>query len=126
MPRALAAWLNERGSRSINSGKTARGERLYKWASSIDPRWSVPCYNPVWHTKNTGRWKESLQFNQRALELNPDDEGAWWNLGIAATAMRNWSEAGRACKGCGIEFEVTDGEVRTPAVTAGVRLDPQA
>jgi hypothetical protein len=124
MRRALAAWLNDRGSQSINSGKSTRGERFYKWASSVDPRWSVPWYNLGLHTKNIGRWRDSLRSNQRALELDPSDEAAWWNLGIAATALRDWSEAGRAWKGCGIEFEATDGEVRTPTVTACVRLDP--
>ena len=124
MRHAVAAWLNERGSRSIDSGKASRGERLYKWASSIDPRWSVPWYNLGLHAKNFGRWKESLRFNQRALELNPTDEAAWWNLGIAATALRDWSEARRAWKAYGIELEDDEGEVLTPIVTACVRLDP--
>jgi hypothetical protein len=124
MRRALAAWLNDQGSQSINSGKSSRGERFYKWASTIDPRWSVPWYNLGLHTKNTGRWRESLRFNQRALELNTADEGAWWNLGIAATALRDWSEARRAWKAYGIEPENDVGEVRTASGTACVRLDP--
>jgi len=124
MRRALAAWLNDRGSQSIHSGKSTRGERLYKWASSIDPCWSVPWYNLGLHTKNTGRWSESLRFNQRALELDPTDEGAWWNLGIVATALRDWSEARRAWKAYGIEPESEIGEVRTSSGTACVRLDP--
>jgi tetratricopeptide (TPR) repeat protein len=124
MRRALAAWFNERGSQSINSGKSSRGELFYKWASSIDPRWSVPWYNLGLLTKNAGRWKESLRFNQRALELNPDDEGACWNLGIAATALRGWSEARKAWKAYGIEVDTEVGEVRTSSGTACVRLDP--
>jgi hypothetical protein len=124
MRRALAAWLNNRGSQNVNSGKSSRGERYYEWASRIDPRWSVPWYNLGLHTKNTGRWKDSLRFNQRALELNADDEGAWWNLGIAATALRDWSEARRAWKAYGIEVDGEVGEVRTSSGTACVRLDP--
>ena len=65
-----------------------------------------------------------MRSNQRVLELDPSDEAAWWNLGIAATALRDWSEAGRAWKGCGIKCEARDGEVRAPIVTACVRLDP--
>ncbi len=124
MRRALAAWFNELGSQSINSGKSQRGDCLYKLASNIDPRWSVPWYNRGLHMKNIGRWSESLRFNRRALELDPSDEAAWWNLGIAATALRNWPEAGRAWRGCGIKLENTADEVRMPAVTACVRLDP--
>jgi len=67
-----------------------------------------------------------MRFNQHALELDPSDEAAWWNLGIAATALRNWTEARRAWKGCGIELEDRTGEVRMPAVTACVRLDPSS
>jgi hypothetical protein len=124
MRHALSALLDSCGSKFINSGKPAFGERFYKLATAVDPRWSVPWYNLGLHTKNTGRWNESMRFNQRALELDPNDEAAWWNLGIAATALRNWSEARRAWKGCGIELEDCVDEVRMPASTACVRLDP--
>jgi tetratricopeptide (TPR) repeat protein len=126
MCHALSAWFDSRGSKFVNSGKPSFGEHFYKLARAIEPRWSVPWYNLGLHTKNTGRWSESLRFNQRALELDPTDEAAWWNLGIAATALRNWSEARRAWKGCGIELDDGIGEVRMPAVTACVRLDPSA
>lgn len=92
MRRVLAAWFNERGSKSIDSDKASRGEMLYKLALAVDPRWSVPWYNLGLQTKNSGRRKESLRFNQRALELDPTDEAAWWNLGIAATALHEWTE----------------------------------
>ena len=93
MRRALAAWFNERGSQSIDSGKAPRSEMLDKLALAVDPRWSVPWYNLGLHTKNSRQWRESLRFNRRALELDPMDEGAWWNLGIAATALHDWPEA---------------------------------
>lgn len=124
MRRAISAWLDSRGSRFIDSGKGSLGERYYKWATTVEPRWAVPWYNLGLHTKNTGRWIESMRFNQRAIELDPSDEAAWWNLGIAATALRNWSEARRAWKGCGIELEDGVGEVRMLSVRACVRLDP--
>ena len=100
------------------------GEGLYKLAAKVDSRWSVPWYNLGLHTKNVGRWKDSLHFNQRALKLNPTDEAAWWNLGIAATALRDWSEARRAWKAYGIEVDDEAGEVRTTSGTACLRLDP--
>src|SRR5260370_16889563 len=67
---------------------------------------------------------ERLGSKQGGLELKGTDEAAWGNLGIAATALRDWPEASRAWKGCGIQFEASDGEVRMPTVTACVRLDP--
>ena len=124
MRRVLSAWLDNCGSKFIDSGKPAVGELFYKLATTVEPQGSVPWYNLGLHTKSTGRWSESLRFNQHALELDPTDEAAWWNLGIASTALRNCSEARRAWKACGIELEDAEGEVRMPAVTACVRLDP--
>ena len=124
MRRALAELLNGLGSKSIDRGKPSLGERFYRLATMADSSWSAPWYNLGLHTKNTGRWKDSVSFNQRALELNPTDEAAWWNLGIAATARRDWSEARRAWKACGIEVNDDAGEVLTPSMTACVRLDP--
>jgi hypothetical protein len=124
MRHALSAWLDSCGSKFIDSGKPSFGEHFYKLAKAIEPRWSIPWYNLGLHTKNTGRWSESMRFNQRALELNPTDEAAWWNLGIASTALRDWSEARRAWKACGIELEDGEGEVRMPPVTACVKLGP--
>jgi hypothetical protein len=124
MRRFLAGLLNEMGSKSIDKSKLSLGERLYKLATKADSRWSVPWYNLGLHTKNVRRWRDSLRFNQRALELNPADEAAWWNLGIAATALRDWTEARRAWKAYGIELGDGVGEVQTPPVTACVRLDP--
>ena len=69
-----------------------------------------------------GRWNESMKFNQLTLELNPADDAAWWNLGIAATALRDWSEARRAWRAYGIEVEGQSGEVLTPGTC--VRLNP--
>jgi hypothetical protein len=124
MRRSLAELLNGLGSTSIDKGKFALGERLYAMAARADSRWSVPWYNLGLHAKNTGQWKESLRFNQRALELNPTDEAAWWNLGIAATALRDWNEARRAWKSYGIKLDDGVGEVLMSAVTACARLDP--
>lgn len=125
MRRVLAELLNALGSTSINRGKPSLGELLYKLASRVDPRWSVPWYNLGLHTKYAGRWEESLRFNQRALELNPSDEAAWWNLGIASTALKNWPEARRAWEACGIKLDDRADEIRMPPVTACVRLNPK-
>jgi hypothetical protein len=40
--------------------------------------------------KRLGRWQESVDANQRALGIASEPEDpAWWNLGIAATALRD-------------------------------------
>jgi len=124
MRRILAEFLNMLGSRAIDIGKPNLGKSMYRFAASVDPRWSVPWYNLGLQAKYEGRWEESQRFNQRAVELNPSDEAAWWNLGIAATALKNWSEARRAWKACGTELIEGGEDVRMPPVTGCVRLDP--
>ena len=125
MRRSFAELSNAFGSRLIDKGKTSLGVFLYKVSAKADPRWSVPWYNLGLHAKNTGRWKESLRFNQRALELDSEDQAAWWNLGIAATALHDWPEARRAWRSYGIEIPGESGEVLWEPGQACVRLDPR-
>ncbi len=125
MRQKLAEWLNQYGNAASDAGKLRGAERLYKLASTLAPQWSVPWYNLGLLTKNTGRWEDSLIFDQRALSLNPGDEGACWNLGIAATAMHDWPEARRAWKHYGIDISDGVGEVMTAPVSACVRLNPR-
>jgi hypothetical protein len=121
MRHSVADWLNEKGRKTDDPARAARFYTLASWA---DPRWSVPWYNLGLQTKYHGRWEESLRFNQRAVELDADDDAAWWNLGIAATALHDWKEARRAWRGFGIEMADGEGEASIPPVTACVRLDP--
>ncbi|HEX3551263.1 MAG TPA: hypothetical protein VHT53_12845 [Candidatus Elarobacter sp.] len=54
--------------------------------------------------KYLGNWRESADANLRALEITSEPgDAAWWNLGIAATALRDWSLARRAWRGYGID-----------------------
>jgi hypothetical protein len=59
-------------------------------------------------------------------ERHPKGEADWWNLGIAATALKDWDEARRAWKAYGITLENESGEVLMPKVSACVGLDPKA
>lgn len=125
MRRALASWLNERGRKLSDQGNKDGAERFYRFANYADLRWSVPWYNRGLQSKYRGEWQDSLRCNQEAVRLDPTDQDAWWNLGIAATALRNWEEASRAWRVYGIELlQDSSGEVATPPVTACVRLDP--
>ncbi|HUE43483.1 MAG TPA: tetratricopeptide repeat protein [Candidatus Sulfotelmatobacter sp.] len=86
MRRLVAKQLNGLASICQDRGKLKLSEVLYRLAMHSDSNWSVPWYNLGLLTKYAGRWEESLHFNRRAVELNPSDEAACWNLGIAATA----------------------------------------
>lgn len=85
----------------------------------------MEAYNLGLEAKYAGNWPESLAQNQRADKLRPGDEATLWNLGIAATALREWDEARRAWKACGIQVNDGPGEVLMPQATGCVRLDPK-
>ena len=95
--------LNERGLALQDAGDTSGAEAAYRAALALAPQWSVPHYNLGLIAKYDGRWRESFDFNRRAAELAPDDQGAWWNTGIAATALgertRRYAGPARARRG---------------------------
>ncbi len=77
-------------------------------------------------------WLESARFNRAALDLLPLDErageAAAWNLGIAATAERDWSTARFAWAQFGIalpEGESPDSPIVTSFGLAPVRLNAE-
>jgi tetratricopeptide (TPR) repeat protein len=120
----LAEQLNADGMRFRDEGHVARAEAAYRAAMDADPTWSAPLYNLGLLFKYECRWAESLEFNRRATQLAPDDEAAWWNLGIAATAMADWPEARRAWEKCGIEVPAGTGAPEFHWGSTPVRLNP--
>lgn len=97
-----AERLVEEGRASSDAGDVGAAERAYRAAAALEPAWFVPLYNLGLLCKYQRRWEESLEFNRGASERAPTDQAAWWNRGIAATALGRWTEA-RACwEHCGI------------------------
>jgi hypothetical protein len=73
------------------------------------------------------RWAEALEYGLRAAELVGVSEGepAWWNLGIAATALREWDVARRAWASFGLEMPSGSGPIEADFGFAPVRLNPE-
>ena len=117
--------LNQLGNELADKGQSVDAEQAYLAAAKADPSWSAPLYNLGLLYKYQGRWNDSLRCNQRAVELSPDDRDAWWNLGIAATAVGNWTEARRAWASCGIKMPAGDGPPECNFGVTPVRLDPE-
>jgi hypothetical protein len=107
-----------------DEGDATRAEEAYRAAIAQKPAWSVPYYNLGLMCKYQSRWQESLEFNRTAAALAPEDEAAWWNLGIAATALENWSEARRAWNARGMEPPAGRGPPDFAFGPTPVRLDP--
>ena len=69
-------------------------------------------------------WAAARDANLRCIELQPGHHEATWNLGVAATALRDWSTAREAWRG--LEIDVGDGKGAPDADLgpAPVRLNP--
>ena len=89
-----------------------------------DPERGETHYNIGLIHKYRGEWQQSLQSSRRAAALMPDDEASHWNMGIAATALRDWAAAREAWRGAGIEIEPGEGPVEARFGIAPVRLNP--
>lgn len=107
-----------------DAGDLPGAERAYLAAIAASPNWAGPYYDLGLLYKYEGRWQESLRFNAHAALLDPGDEAAWWNLGIAATAVGDWSEARRAWTACGMKSPDGEGPPTFDFGMIPIRLDP--
>src|SRR5262245_44930436 len=112
--RIRANRLNEKGRRLLDKGNLDEALDLFEQAAAIDPNWAVPLYNLGLLFKKQHSWRESFEYNRRAVALDSKNEASWWNLGIAATALGRWQEARAAWRGFGIEVPEGDGPLHLP------------
>ena len=120
----LAEKLNNQGMQLREAGDVGGAEAAYRGAVAAAPEWSAPVYNLGLLYKYERRWPQSLDYNQRAATLAPDDQGSWWTLGIAATALGQWNEARRAWAACGIDVPPGEGPPEFKWGHTPIRLDP--
>lgn len=120
-----AEELNERGRASEAAGEAEAAIRFYSAAIDADRSWSVPWYNLGLLYKYRAQWRDSFDCNRKAVELSPEDEAAWWNLGIAATALGEWPTAREAWASCGINLPEGSGPVELNVGLTPIRLDPE-
>jgi hypothetical protein len=97
---------------------------LYERALGLDPNRSATHYNIGLVYKYRGAWAQSLHHNRCAARLCPDDEAAHWNMGIAATALRDWPAAREAWRQVGIQIAEGEGPIEQNFGITPVRLNP--
>jgi tetratricopeptide (TPR) repeat protein len=124
LKRAKAAAANDKAMQLEGRGRIEEAVTQYQEAAALDPRWSVPHYNLGLLYKKQRDWKQSLDNNRRATALNPADKAAWWNLGIAATALGRWDVAREAWRGFGIDIPEGDGPLDFPCGATPIRINP--
>lgn len=116
--------LLDKGIAAFSDGDSESAIKLYKEILTQKEDWAAPNYNLGLVYKYQGKWEESFKYNKRAVELNREDESAWWNLGIAATALKEW----RMARGCwnffGMKYDDLDEEPDGEISITPIRLNP--
>lgn len=119
-----AAAYNQRALELRDSGQREEAIALFRRASALAPNWAAPVYNLGLLFKNERNWKESLKYNRLAVSLDPTDEAAWWNFGIAATALGRWQLARTAWRGFGLDLPDDQGPIDFPCGFGPIRINP--
>jgi hypothetical protein len=100
--------LFEAASAKSEAGDEQAALSLYLESLALDGDQPSALYNVGLIYKYRREWKESLRYNRLAAELRADDEATNWNIGIAATALREWRIAREAWRRAGLKVEDGD------------------
>ncbi len=122
--RAKAEAINQKGIVCQKKGRLREAVELFEKAIALAPRWSTPLYNLGLLFKNEGEWEKSLEYNRRAAKLDAKCQEAWWNMGIAATALGRWDAARAAWRGYGIDVPAGEGPIEMNCGYCPIRLNP--
>ncbi|HFA51162.1 MAG TPA: tetratricopeptide repeat protein [Bacteroidetes bacterium] len=120
MSKKKAEKLNRLANELEEEGKIEDAIKAYKQAIKNDKNWSVSYYNLGLLYKREKDWKKSFYYNFHAARLDKSDEAAWWNMGIAASALGDWKMAKRAWKGFGINVPSDGKEDDEPKMEIGI------
>lgn len=113
---ARSKAANERGRMLAHEGRHDEALAAYREAVELDAENSHAWFNMALVHKYDRAWEEAVRCGQRAAQLVTDDYPTWWNLGIAATALGDWSLARKAWRRCGIDIPDGEGEIEPLAL----------
>jgi len=117
-------YLLDKAIELEDSGNTNDAIKIYNEIISFDTDWATPHYNLGLIYKYQCNWELSYLHNKRATEIDGNNEAAWWNLGIASTALNRWRIARTAWNKFGLNMEINDDEPNLDLETTPVRLNP--
>lgn len=106
------------------AGDVYNAVKLHKRLTRLAPDWSEPfaCLSRIY--KNRQEWRPAYYYAKKAAEINPFNETAWQNLGIAATAIGNWTTARQAWNHLGYHFEPGEQAIQSDLGVVPVCLNP--
>ncbi len=80
--------LLEQAERYDARGDVYHAVKLYKHLIKLAPDWPPPYARLSQLYKLRQDWKAALHYSKKAISLNVQDQTSWWNVGIAATALK--------------------------------------
>lgn len=112
--------------RALDDGDDATAEELARRIVEQDPSDAAMWFDLGLAAKRRRDWPAVIEHNERALAAAtaPTQDPAAWNLGIAATAVGDWSRARRAWETFGVTLPPGDGPLEMQLGAVPVRLNP--
>ena len=123
LPGGLFSSPSAQARRALDQGRLDEAERLLLGLTGSGKASAHDWWNLGLVYKFQRRWQDALDAFVKNAELKPAPE-AYWNAGVVATALRNWTAARWAWRNLGFDIEPGKGP---PAVGFGpgpVRLNP--
>ncbi|NUP50212.1 MAG: tetratricopeptide repeat protein [Catenulispora sp.] len=130
LSREEAVALLERGEAAAEAHDWALAAACYEEFLAVYPDTEfspVLWFDAALYHKFLRNWDKAYEIGKQAAARAGDAEGepAFWNLGIAATMVRDWATARRAWAQFGIALKPGEGEIDDGFGMACVRLDPE-
>ncbi len=109
--------------RALDEGRLDDAERLLLDITRANPTSATDWWNLGLVYKFQRRWQEALDAFVRNAELRPAPE-PYWNAGVAATALRNWTAARWAWRQLELDVGPGDGAPEADFGPGPFRLNP--
>lgn len=95
--------------------------KLYKHIAKEARNWAAPHIRLGEIYKYRQEWKPALYYNKKAVSLDAGNQMAWWNVGIAATALKK----GRLARSVWAKFGYSTDEPSLRPVSVRLSLQGQ-
>lgn len=89
-PAEAAKQFYEQALAYDEAGDVYNAIKLYRRVIKLEGGWKPPYLRLLAIYKGRHEWKPAYHFAKRSLAIDPADSGIWWDLGIAATALKKW------------------------------------
>jgi tetratricopeptide (TPR) repeat protein len=113
----------EAAGRALHESRLDEAEAGYRRALDLGLETPALWFNLGLVYKFRHEWQRAVEANRRCLELRPKGHEATWNLGVAATAVRDWATARSAWGDLGFPVGTTDGPPEADFGMTPIRLN---